>query len=88
MAGGGAVAHYASYMNLRRISGTLILALCVSATAASATTTAFGTSSLLGVWDRLPFYDTPTGAGTEPLELALFGMALSAFAFKLRRRKP
>ena len=48
----------------------------------------FQSATLVAMWQQRSSENAvPTAPAPEPVELALFGIALSAFAFKLRRRK-
>jgi hypothetical protein len=74
-------------MNLRLVLGTLAVAVCAATVASASPTAYFERESLLAMWQLLPSPGMSTPLA-ESVELTLFGVALSALAFRLRRRNP
>ena len=76
-------------MNFRLVTGAFALVLCAAASVASASSmSALESESLLAAWLVMPAQHVlPAALHSEPVQLTLFGIALSAFAFRLRRRK-
>jgi hypothetical protein len=74
-------------MNFRLVTGALAVAVCAaSAVSASPAASYYEGQSLVAIWQVLPVPGM-SAQHSESMELVLFGIALSAFAFRLRRRQ-